>query len=94
MEQDIRYVRSAIEDLAFTNLLGGGTDFPLPTLAMLAASPSRATPCDQCDIPPWNPQQRFSKRCRPSRESGEAGRRVCIEHERSDAPSRQAAGHL
>jgi hypothetical protein len=79
--KNIRYVHSGIEDLAFPNLLGGGTDFPLPTLALLAASPSRASPCDQWDIPPWNSQQRFSKRCRSSREPDEVERRGCIAHD-------------
>ncbi|MBN1272636.1 MAG: hypothetical protein JXB26_10245 [Candidatus Aminicenantes bacterium] len=34
---------------------GNSSAFPLPTVASLPASPSRASLCDQRGIPPWNP---------------------------------------
>jgi hypothetical protein len=77
-------VEATIEDLAITTLFGGGTASLSPFQRSpfgFTASPSRASPCDQRGIPPWNPQQRFSKRCCSSRESDAVRRRCCIEHD-------------
>jgi hypothetical protein len=65
-------VEATIEDLAITTLFGGGTASLSPfqrSPSGFTASPSRASPCDQRGIPPWNPQQRFSRRCCSSRET-------------------------
>ena len=65
-------VEATFEDLAITTLFGRGTASLSPfqrSPSGFTASPSRASLCDQRGIPPWNPQQRFSRRCCSSRES-------------------------
>jgi hypothetical protein len=54
----IARVTSHIPDKGQVSLEGEPAPrFPLPTVAPLPASPSRALPCDQGIIPPWIPRQ-------------------------------------